>query len=110
MHSCDRPAGGGDGDGRYRSARAPPAGPGRDSAEHVGGVEWVRGDIRTDDLAGWFHGADVVVHLAWVFQPARRPMATWHTNVDIVHAYMLAIASDAARQPRVRHTQAVPAR
>ncbi|HET7476602.1 MAG TPA: NAD-dependent epimerase/dehydratase family protein [Dermatophilaceae bacterium] len=38
-------------------------------------------DVSRDDLAGAFAGADAVVHLAWLFQPARDPLTTWRNNV-----------------------------
>ncbi|MGH3763251.1 NAD-dependent epimerase/dehydratase family protein [Actinophytocola sp.] len=37
-------------------------------------------DERTD-LGPLLGGADVVIHLAWMFQPARDPVTTWRTNV-----------------------------
>lgn len=40
-----------------------------------------RADIATDDLEAIFTGADVVVHLAWLFQPSHNPMTTWENNV-----------------------------
>lgn len=33
------------------------------------------------ELVPLFHGADVVVHLAWLFQPTHDPVTTWRTNV-----------------------------
>lgn len=43
---------------------------------------WIRVDIvREPRLAELFRTADAVVHLAWLFQPARRPVVTWRTNV-----------------------------
>lgn len=42
---------------------------------------WAEADIVEDDLAAWFHDADVVVHLAWVFQPTHDPATTWRNNV-----------------------------
>lgn len=42
---------------------------------------WVRADVRRDDLVRSLRGADVVVHLAWIFQPTHDPVATWRTNV-----------------------------
>jgi UDP-glucose 4-epimerase len=45
-------------------------------------VEWVEADIVTADLAQLFEGADVVVHLAWAFQPTHGPAETWRTNVE----------------------------
>jgi nucleoside-diphosphate-sugar epimerase len=47
------------------------------------GVSWRQVDLSREhqDLAGLLAGADVVVHLAWRFQPARDPAVTWRTNV-----------------------------
>jgi len=44
-------------------------------------VSWVSADIRYDDLELVVKHADVVVHLAWMFQPTHRPEVTWSTNV-----------------------------
>jgi UDP-glucose 4-epimerase len=44
-------------------------------------IEWARADIVDADLVGLFRGADVVIHLAWLFQPTHRPLITWQTNV-----------------------------
>ncbi|MCE7003701.1 NAD-dependent epimerase/dehydratase family protein [Kibdelosporangium philippinense] len=44
-------------------------------------LNWAEADFTTDDLAGLFRGADVVVHLGWLFQPTRRPAVTWANNV-----------------------------
>ena len=38
-------------------------------------------DVTRDDLAPHLAGADVVVHVAWLFQPTHRPMVTWSVNV-----------------------------
>lgn len=38
-------------------------------------------DIAADNLTPVVAGADAVVHLAWLFQPARRPSVTWRVNV-----------------------------
>ncbi|MFI6043787.1 NAD-dependent epimerase/dehydratase family protein [Nocardia sp. NPDC051321] len=46
----------------------------------VAKTEWAAADVRTDDLAVLFHGADAVVHLAWQFQPTHQPTTTWETN------------------------------
>lgn len=37
-------------------------------------VEWREVDVRRDELTGHFANADVVVHLAWMIQPAHQPM------------------------------------
>lgn len=59
------------------SRRRPAAEPaGRDRRFH-----WARADVATDDLVDHFRGADVVVHLAWLFQPTHDPVTTWTTNV-----------------------------
>ena len=44
------------------------------------GVEWATADIASDDLAAHLRGADVVVHLAWLFQPTHDPVLTWRVN------------------------------
>lgn len=44
-------------------------------------VSWVSADIRYDDLEPLVKDADVVVDLAWMFQPTHRPEVTWSTNV-----------------------------
>ncbi|MFC6023295.1 NAD-dependent epimerase/dehydratase family protein [Plantactinospora solaniradicis] len=44
-------------------------------------TEWVAADIVDADLVELFDGADVVVHLAWLFQPTHRPLTTWRANV-----------------------------
>jgi nucleoside-diphosphate-sugar epimerase len=41
----------------------------------------VRADVARDDLGALLRGADAVIHLAWLFQPARRPELTWRNNV-----------------------------
>lgn len=38
-------------------------------------------DVTRDELTEVFSGADAVVHLAWLFQPARAPLVTWRNNV-----------------------------
>ncbi|HEY7595922.1 MAG TPA: NAD-dependent epimerase/dehydratase family protein [Actinophytocola sp.] len=42
---------------------------------------WETADVAGDDLVPLFAGADTVVHLAWMIQPARDPATTWRTNV-----------------------------
>jgi UDP-glucose 4-epimerase len=44
-------------------------------------VTWVSADIARDDLTRLLAGADVLVHLAWRFQPTRNPRDTWRSNV-----------------------------
>jgi UDP-glucose 4-epimerase len=44
-------------------------------------TRWVTADMTTDDLVPHFQGADVVVHLAWLFQPTHDPATTWGANV-----------------------------
>ena len=47
----------------------------------TGKVEWARADVTDSDLVPLLRGADVVVHLAWLFQPTHRPAVTWDANV-----------------------------
>ncbi|MET0144757.1 MAG: NAD-dependent epimerase/dehydratase family protein [Ilumatobacteraceae bacterium] len=44
-------------------------------------VDWVEADVAVDDLAPIVAGADAVVHLSWLIQPARDVRAMWATNV-----------------------------
>ncbi|MCA1656042.1 MAG: NAD-dependent epimerase/dehydratase family protein [Pseudonocardiaceae bacterium] len=46
-------------------------------------LEWVSADLGDDrvQLDPVLTGADAVIHLAWLFQPAREPLTTWRTNV-----------------------------
>jgi UDP-glucose 4-epimerase len=46
------------------------------------GVEWVAADVGDADLVPLFRGADAVVHLAWLIQPARDRALTRRINVD----------------------------
>ncbi|MET0764380.1 MAG: NAD-dependent epimerase/dehydratase family protein, partial [Blastococcus sp.] len=41
---------------------------------------FVTADVAGDDLVAHLRGADVVVHLAWLFQPTHRPTVTWQAN------------------------------
>jgi UDP-glucose 4-epimerase len=43
-------------------------------------TEWITADVATDDLTPLLWGADVAVHLAWLFQPTHDPSTTWATN------------------------------
>ncbi|MDQ2649571.1 MAG: NAD-dependent epimerase/dehydratase family protein [Actinomycetota bacterium] len=43
-------------------------------------TEFVAADIARDPLAPHLRGADVVVHLAWLFQPTHSPLVTWENN------------------------------
>ncbi|MDP8970981.1 MAG: NAD-dependent epimerase/dehydratase family protein, partial [Actinomycetota bacterium] len=42
---------------------------------------WARVDVAEDELVSHFRDADVVVHLAWIFQPTHDHLLTWATNV-----------------------------
>jgi UDP-glucose 4-epimerase len=44
-------------------------------------TKWATADLSRDDLVPHFRGADVVVHLAWLFQPTHDPVTTWRVNV-----------------------------
>ncbi|WP_462202749.1 NAD-dependent epimerase/dehydratase family protein [Frankia sp. CcWB3] len=80
-------------------------------------TQWAQADVVTDDLAPLFQGADVVIHLAWLFQPTHNPLTTWRTNVlgsirvfeavaragvpALVHASSVGAYSPAAREGAV---------
>ena len=49
-------------------------------AQELASVRWESADIATTDLDPMVEGADVVVHLAWLFQPSHDPDLTWQTN------------------------------
>lgn len=49
-------------------------------AQELASVRWESADIATTDLDPILEGADVVVHLAWLFQPSHDPDLTWQTN------------------------------
>jgi nucleoside-diphosphate-sugar epimerase len=38
-------------------------------------------DVAEDELDTLFAGVDVVIHLAWLFQPTHDPVVTWQANV-----------------------------
>ncbi|WP_326823175.1 NAD-dependent epimerase/dehydratase family protein [Streptosporangium sp. NBC_01756] len=48
---------------------------------HPEKTTWRAVDVSGDDLAPHLSGADAVIHLAWLFQPTRDPVATWRANV-----------------------------
>jgi UDP-glucose 4-epimerase len=53
----------------------------REPAPQPPKTTWAPADISRDDLVAHFRGADVVVHLAWIFQPTHDQVATWRNNV-----------------------------
>lgn len=48
---------------------------------HPPKTSWAQVDVAEDDLEPHFRGADVVVHLAWIFQPTHDDLETWRNNV-----------------------------
>jgi nucleoside-diphosphate-sugar epimerase len=44
-------------------------------------TRWLRADVTTDDLGAAFAGADAVIHLAWLIQPARDSAQLERVNV-----------------------------
>lgn len=43
-------------------------------------TQWERADVAKDELVPHLRGADVVIHLAWLFQPTHDPVTTWRSN------------------------------
>ena len=70
-------------------------------------TEWATADVRTAELAPHFRGADVVVHLAWVFQPTHDAVATWRVNVGGSLRVFAAVA--AAGVPALVYSSSVAA-
>ncbi|WSA43410.1 NAD-dependent epimerase/dehydratase family protein [Streptomyces sp. NBC_01803] len=69
---------------------------------------WVPVDVTTDPgLPALFAGADVVVHLAVLFQPSRHPDITWRTNVIGSERVFRAVAE--AGVPALVHASSVVA-
>ncbi len=54
----------------------------RPSAAPMEKTTWVAADVVDADLAALFAGADAVVHLAWLIQPARDQATVSRTNVE----------------------------
>jgi len=95
------------GTGVVRALRADPqveaiVGLARRPAEGV-----VTADVERDDLVPLFRGADAVVHLAWLFQPTRRPERTWRANV--LGSLRVFDAVAAAGVPKLVHTSSIGA-
>lgn len=44
-------------------------------------LRWSAADVGKDPLGHLLRGADVVIHLAWLFQPTHDPVLTWRNNV-----------------------------
>ena len=44
-------------------------------------TRWERADVAKDELVPHLRGADVLIHLAWLFQPSHDPVTTWRNNV-----------------------------
>ncbi len=68
-------------------------------------VELREADVVADDLAPAFAGADVVVHLAWLFQPTHDPLVTWQANV--IGSIRMAEAAVAAGVGAIVHSSSV---
>ncbi|MGW5718369.1 NAD-dependent epimerase/dehydratase family protein [Amycolatopsis sp. NPDC003865] len=71
----------------------------------AGGV--VAADVERADLVPLFRGADAVVHLAWLFQPTRRPETTWRANV--LGSLRVFDAAAAAGVPKLVYSSSVGA-
>jgi UDP-glucose 4-epimerase len=68
---------------------------------------WTSTDVAHDDLVPRFRDADVVVHLAWIFQPTHDPLRTWRHNVTGSMRVFDAVAE--AGVPALIHTSSVGA-
>lgn len=79
----------------------------RRPAETPDGVRFVEADVAGDDLTSLLTGTDVLVHLAWIFQPTHRPEQTWQVNA--VGTARLLEAAGVARVGAVVHASSVGA-
>jgi nucleoside-diphosphate-sugar epimerase len=70
-------------------------------------VTWRAADVLTDNLVEIFAGADVVIQLAWQFQPTRHPVTTWEANV--LGSVRVFDAVAAARVPALVYASSVGA-
>ena len=74
-------------------------------------VSWGRVDLtaadRERELAGWFRGADAVVHTAWGFQPTRDPAHLY--QLDVGGTYAVLRACGRAAVPHLVHVSSVGA-
>ncbi|MBT2264352.1 NAD-dependent epimerase/dehydratase family protein [Rhodococcus erythropolis] len=70
-------------------------------------VEFAVADVSKDNLHRHFEGADVVVNLAWLFQPTRRPEVTWENNVSGSSRVFQAVADTGV--PALIHASSVGA-
>lgn len=70
-------------------------------------TEWATADIAAADLVGLFSGADAVVHLAWLIQPARDERKLRRTNVEGTDRVLRAVA--AAGVPQLAYASSVGA-
>ena len=70
-------------------------------------VTWTSVDMTADPLVEVFSGADVVIHLGWLFQPTHRPDITWANNV--VGGQRVFRAVTEARVPKLVYSSSVGA-
>jgi nucleoside-diphosphate-sugar epimerase len=68
---------------------------------------FVAADTTEDDLRGIVRGADVVIHLSWIFQPTHDPVVTWDNNVG--GAIRVFEAASAEKVPAVVYSSSVAA-
>lgn len=68
---------------------------------------WASVDISRDELEPHFRSADVVVHLAWIFQPTHDELETWRNNV--LGSIRVFDAVAAAGVPALVHSSSVGA-
>jgi UDP-glucose 4-epimerase len=74
---------------------------------HDSAVAWHALDIASDDLSEVFAGADVVVHLAWLLQPAHDPGEMRRVNIGGTRRVLDAVR--AAGAPALVHASSVGA-
>jgi nucleoside-diphosphate-sugar epimerase len=70
-------------------------------------LRWEAADVAGEDLGPVIRGADVVIHLAWLFQPTHDPVLTWRNNALGAIRVFEAVARE--RVPALVHASSVGA-
>lgn len=70
-------------------------------------VTWIAADLAADDVTSSLHGADAVVHLAWLIQPTHDEDVLWRANV--IGTQRLLDACDAAGVGAIVHASSLAA-
>jgi nucleoside-diphosphate-sugar epimerase len=79
----------------------------RDPGKAFAKTSFVEADVARSDLTGILHGADAVIHLAWLIQPGRDESITERVNVTGTERLLQAVV--AAGIPKILYASSVGA-